>query len=325
MRFALMIEAQQGLSYGDQVALAKRAEANGFEAFFRSDHYASFPGESGLPTTDAWTVIAGLGRDTDRIGLGVLVSPVTFRRPGNLAKVVTTADEMSGGRVEVGLGAGWNEVEHRQLGLPFPPIKERADLLEEQLRILHGLWGEPDGWSYEGPSVTIQNAMFHPKPVQVPGRPVMASGIARPRILLGGGGSPRSLRLAARWADEFNTSSLGPAKIAAVGAALDAACVAIGRDPSTITRSSMVGTLVGRDAAEVKRREKALLKAFDDGGGDEWLEERRDRWVIGTPDEARAMVRRFADAGVERLMLQDFLPWDLDMVDAMGEALIGQV
>jgi len=325
MRFALMIEAQQGLSYGDQVALAKRAEANGFEAFFRSDHYASFPGESGLPTTDAWTVIAGLGRDTDRIGLGVLVSPVTFRRPGNLAKVVTTADEMSGGRVEVGLGAGWNEVEHRQLGLPFPPIKERADLLEEQLRILHGLWGEPDGWSYEGPSVTIQNAMFHPKPVQVPGRPVMASGIARPRILLGGGGSPRSLRLAARWADEFNTSSLGPAKIAAVGAALDAACVAIGRDPSTITRSSMVGTLVGRDAAEVKRREKALLKAFDDGGGDDWLEERRDRWIIGTPDEARAMVRRFADAGVERLMLQDFLPWDLDMVDAMGEALIGQV
>ena len=110
-----------------------------------------------------------------------------------------------------------------------------------------------------------------------------------------------------------------------VGTALDAACVAIGRDPSTITRSSMVGTLVGRDAAEVKRREKALLKAFDDGGGDEWLEERRDRWVIGTPDEARAMVRRFADAGVERLMLQDFLPWDLDMVDAMGEALIGQV
>ena len=325
MRFVLMIEAQQGLSYGDQVALAKRAEANGFEAFFRSDHYASFPGESGLPTTDAWTVIAGLGRDTDRIGLGVLVSPVTFRRPGNLAKVVTTADEMSGGRVEVGLGAGWNEVEHRQLGLPFPPIKERADLLEEQLRILHGLWGEPDGWSYEGPSVTIQNAMFHPKPVQVPGRPVMASGIARPRILLGGGGSPRSLRLAARWADEFNTSSLGPAKIAAVGTALDAACVAIGRDPSTITRSSMVGTLVGRDAAEVKRREKALLKAFDDGGGDDWLEERRDRWIIGTPDEARAMVRRFADAGVERLMLQDFLPWDLDMVDAMGEALIGQV
>ena len=143
--------------------------------------------------------------------------------------------------------------------------------------------------------------MFHPKPVQVPGRPVMPSGIARPRILLGGGGSPRSLRLAARWADEFNTSSLGPAKIAEIGAALDAACVAIGRDPSTMARSAMVGTLIGRDAAEVKTREAALLKAFDDGGGDDWLEERRDRWIIGTPDEARAMVRRFADAGVERI------------------------
>lgn len=326
MRFVLMIEAQQGLSYGDQVALAKRAEANGFEAFFRSDHYASFPGESGLPTTDAWTVIAGLSRDTDRIGLGVLVSPVTFRRPGNLAKVVTTADEMSGGRVEVGLGAGWNEIEHTQLGLPFPPIKERADLLEEQLEVLHGLWGEPDGWSFTGPSGAIQEAIFHPKPVQVPGRPVMPSGIARPRILLGGGGSPRSLRLAARWADEFNTSSAGPARVAVIGAALDAACVAIGRDPATMARSAMVGTLIGRDEAEVTTREAALLKAFgDETGGDDWLEERRDRWVIGTPDEARAMVRRFAEAGVERMMLQDFLPWDLEMVDLMGEALIGQV
>ena len=326
MRFVLMIEAQQGLSYGDQVALAKRAEANGFEAFFRSDHYASFPGAAGLSTTDAWTVIAGLARDTERIGLGVLVSPVTFRRPGNLAKVVTTADEMSGGRVEVGLGAGWNEEEHRQLGLPFPPIKDRADLLEEQLAILHGLWGEPDGWSYAGPSVAIESAVFHPKPVQIPGRPVMPSGIARPRILLGGGGSPRSLRLAARWGDEFNTSSQGPAKVAETYARLDAACVAIGRDPATMARSAMVGTLIGRDAEEVRARETALLQAFgEETSGDEWLEERRDRWIVGTPDEARATVRRFADAGVDRLMLQDFLPHDLDMVDLMGEVLVGQV
>ena len=326
MRFALMIEAQQGLSYGEQLAIAKRAEANGFEAFFRSDHYASFPGASGLPTTDAWTVLAGLARDTDRIGLGVLVSPVTIRRPGNLAKVVTTVDEMSGGRIEVGLGAGWNEEEHRQLGLPFPPISERADLLEEQLTILHGLWGEPDGWSYEGPSATIQDAQFHPKPVQVPGRPVMPSGIARPRILLGGGGTPRSLRLAARWADEFNTSSAGPDRIAEIGAALDAACVAIGRDPGSMARSAMVGVLVGRDAGEVRARETALLEALGaTDAGDEWLEERKDRWVIGTPDQARAMVRRLAGAGVERVMLQDFLPRDLDMVDVIGEALVGQV
>jgi alkanesulfonate monooxygenase SsuD/methylene tetrahydromethanopterin reductase-like flavin-dependent oxidoreductase (luciferase family) len=326
MRFVLMIEAQQGLSYGDQVALAKRAEANGFEAFFRSDHYASFPGRSGLSTTDAWTVIAGLGRDTDRIGLGVLVSPVTFRRPGQLAKVITTADEMSGGRVEVGLGAGWNEDEHRQLGLPFPDIKERADLLEEQLTILHGLWGEPDGWSYEGPSGTIQEALFHPKPVQVPGRPVMPNGFARPRIILGGGGSPRSLRLAARWADEFNVSSAGPERIAEIGAALDAACVAIGRDPATMARSAMVGVLVGRDDDEVRTRKADLLEAFGaDASGEDWMDERRDRWILGTPEEARAMVRRLADTGVERIMLQDFLPHDLDMVDVMGEVLIGQI
>ena len=327
MRFVLMIEAQQGLSYGDQVALAKRAEANGFEAFFRSDHFSSFPGPAGHPTTDAWTVIAGLARDTDRIGLGVLVSPVTFRHPGTFAKVVTTADEMSGGRVEVGVGAGWNELEHAELGLRFPPIKERADLMEEQLQMLHGLWGEPDGWQFEGPSATVTSANFHPKPVQVPGRPVMASGLVRPRIIMGGGGSPRSLRLAARWADEFNTSSLGPEAIREVYAKLDEACLAIGRDPATMARSAMIGTLIGRTPDEVRAREAALMAAFgeDAGSGDEWLEERRDRWIVGTPDEARAMVRRLADAGADRIMLQDFLPHDLEMVDLMGEELVGQL
>ena len=147
MRFVLMLESQQGLSYADHVAIARRAEANGFEALFRSDHYQSFPGPTGRPTTDAWTVMAGLARDTERIGLGVLVSPMTFRHPGSFAKVVTTVDEMSGGRIEVGVGAGWHELEHRQLGLPFPPIKERADLMEDTLAILQGLWGEPDGWT----------------------------------------------------------------------------------------------------------------------------------------------------------------------------------
>src|SRR6186713_2391902 len=228
MRFVLMIEAQQGLSYGEQVALARRAEANGFEGFFRSDHYASFPGPAGHPTTDAWTVIAGLARDTERIGLGVLVAPVTFRHPGTFAKVVTTVDEMSGGRIEVGVGAGWNEIEHRQLGLAFPDIKERADLMEDELAILHGLWGEPDGWSYTGHQVTIEDASFQPKPVDVPGRPRTPIGGARPRLLVGGQGSPRTFRLAARYADEFNLSSSGPEKARQVFAAVDAACEAIG-------------------------------------------------------------------------------------------------
>ena len=123
---------------------------------------------------------------------------------------MTTVDEMSGGRVEVGVGAGWHELEHRQLGLPFPPIKERADLMEDTLAILQGLWGEPDGWAYDGHQVSIRDAQFHPKPVDVPGRPRTAVGGARPRLLVGGGGSPRSLRMAARYADEFNLSSSGP-------------------------------------------------------------------------------------------------------------------
>jgi F420-dependent oxidoreductase-like protein len=326
MRFALMIEPQQGMSYGDQVAVAKRAEANGIEALFRSDHYTSFPGEAGKPTTDAWTVLAGLARETERIALGALVSPVTFRHPGNFAKVVTTVDEMSGGRIEVGVGAGWNELEHRQLGLDFPPIKERADLLEDQLAVLLGLWGEPDGWSYDGFKVSIREARFRPKPVDVPGRPRTSTGGARPRLLVGGSGSPRSYRIGARYADEFNLNGNGPDGVATKFALIDEACRAIGRDPATLSRSVMAGTLIGRDQAEVDRRVEAAKKQFgdeDDDGG--WLAARGDRWIAGTPDEAREAVRRFAAVGVERIMLQDFLPWDLDMIDVIGEELIGQV
>ena len=326
MRFALMLEAQQGLSYGDHVAIAKRAEANGLEALFRSDHYRSFPGPAGQPTTDAWTVVAGLARETDRIGLGVLVSPVTFRHPGSFAKVVTTVDEMSGGRIEVGVGAGWNDIEHSQLGLSFPEIKQRADLMEDQLAILHGLWGEPDGWSFQGHQVTISEASFHPKPVDVPGRPRTPIGGARPRLLVGGQGSPRTYRLAARYADEFNLSSSGPDKARQAFAAVDAACEAIGRDPASVAHSTMAGVLIGRDEGEMADRLAAAAKAFASEDDDSaWLDERLERWITGTPEDAREQVRRFAEAGVERIMLQDFLPWDLDMIDVMGEVLVGQV
>ena len=328
MRFVLMTEPQQGMSYADQLAIARRAEANGFEGFFRSDHFQSFPGPSGMPTTDAWTVLAGLARETERIHLAALVSPMTFRHPGTFAKLVTTVDEMSGGRVEVGVGAGWNEGEHRQLGLEFPEPGRRVDLMEDTLAMLHGLWGEPDGWSYEGRRVTVQDTQFYPKPVQVPGRPVTRLGTVRPRIIVGGDGKPRSVRLAARFADEYNVSSATPEHMVRLSTALDEACAAIGRDPGEIRRSAMVGVLVGRTEDEVRDRQRALMAAFGEEGaeaGEAWLEERRTRWIFGTPDEARAAVRRYADVGVERIMLQDFLPWDLDMVDVMGEALIGQV
>ena len=146
MRVALMLEPQQGLTYLEQLEIARLAERLGFEAVFRSDHYRSFPGPADKPTTDAWTVLAGIARETATIRLGTLVSPVTFRHPGSFAKVVTTVDEMSGGRVEVGVGAGWNDPEHSELGLPFPEIARRADLMEDELQMLHGLWEEPDGW-----------------------------------------------------------------------------------------------------------------------------------------------------------------------------------
>ncbi|MBI3746766.1 MAG: LLM class flavin-dependent oxidoreductase [Chloroflexi bacterium] len=327
MRFALMIEAQQGLTYLDQLALARRAEVAGFEAFFRSDHYASFPGPADGPTTDAWAVLAGLARETARIGLGALVSPVTFRHPGNFVKVVTTVDEMSGGRIEVGVGAGWNEADHEPLGLDFPAIGARADRMEDQLAILHGLWTEPDGWDFEGHQVRVKGGFLRPKPVDVPGRPRAANGAVRPRIIVGGEGSPRAYRMAARYADEFNLSSSSPEQVRERYAALDAVLRAAGREPATMTRSAMVGTMIGRDAAEVESRRMALLGALGvaDAGAPGWYEARRTRWILGTPDEARSMVRRFAEAGVERLMLQDFLPRDLDMVDLMAEELLGRV
>ena len=313
MRYALMIEPQQGCSYDDQLAIAKRAEAAGFEAFFRSDHYDSFPGESGRPTTDAWTVVAGLARETERIGLGVLVSPVTFRHPGVLAKIVATVDEMSGGRVAVGLGAGWNEEEHAHQCLACPPIDVRAVMLEEQLAILRGLWQEPDGWSFSGRHYTVPGSLFRPRPVQQPA----------PRVIVGGEGSPRSMRIAVRYADEFNLSSSTPERAAERFAKLDETARAAGREPSSLVHSAMAGVLVGRDAAEVERRSAALLEQFGlADAGTAWFETRRPRWVLGTPDEARAMAGRFEAVGVQRLVLQDFLPWDLEMVDLLGEVLI---
>ncbi|HEY2916620.1 MAG TPA: TIGR03560 family F420-dependent LLM class oxidoreductase [Candidatus Limnocylindrales bacterium] len=326
MRFALMLEPQQGLTYDDQLAAARLAEDLGFEAFFRSDHYETFPGDGDGPATDAWTVLAGLARDTTRIRLGTLVSPVTFRHPGNLVKIVTTVDHMSGGRIEIGVGAGWNDEDHTRLGLPFPPIEQRADLLEDELAILHGLLTEDDGWSYDGKHLTVRDARLRPRGVEVEGRPV-EHGRARPRILTGGDGSPRGLRIAARWADEFNLTSSSPERTAEKMAALDEACRAIGREPAALTRSAMVGVLVGRDAASLKARTQAMLRTFaqPDANADEWLAGRRARWIVGLPDEARAMVRRYADAGVERIMLQDFLPTDHGMLEDLGRELLGQV
>ena len=198
MRYALMTEPQQGLSYDEILAVTRTAEEAGLEAFFRSDHYASFPGGAGKPTTDAWTTLAGLARETSTIRLGVLVSPVTFRLPGNLAKVIQTVDEMSDGRVEAGFGAGWNDDEHAQLGLPFPALGERFDLLEEQMAIIHGLWTEPDGWSFDGKHWQVRDSRRHGE--------ISRGGRRHPHVIFGGKGGPRLARLVAQYGDEFNLS-----------------------------------------------------------------------------------------------------------------------
>lgn len=317
MRYALMSEPQQGLSYDEILALARTAEESGFESFFRSDHYASFPGESGQPTTDAWATLAGLARETSTITLGALVSPVGFRPPGNLAKVVTSVAEMSAGRVEVGLGAGWNEPEHAQHGLYYPPTRERFDMLEEQLAILHGLWTEADGWSYEGRHWKVSNSLFHPKPMALP-------GLRHPNIIVGGAGRKRMASLVARYADEINISSATPSKVAEAFARVDQACVAVQRDPGQVTRSAMTGVLVGESEADVRDRARELLRTIDDEGGDAdaWLAERRDRWIIGTPDQALARVAEFEAAGAQRIMLQTFLPRDLEMIRLAGRIFL---
>ena len=289
--------------------IAKRAEANGFEALFRSDHYASFPGAAGQPTTDAWTVIAGLARETERLSLGALVSPVTFRHPGTFAKIVTTVDEMSGGRIEVGVGAGWNDLEHRQLGLAFPPIGERADLMEDQLAVLHGLWGEPDGWSYDGKTVDDRGRALLPEAGRRAGPP---DGAERRRAGRGSSSAAAARRAAPGWPramrDEFNCSRGHRRRPREVRRVDEAACAAIGRDPATLARSVMTGALVGRTrtrsaigTAAARRVRRRRRRRRVDRGAPRPLDPR-----------ARATGPRdgppFADAGVERLMLQDFIP-----------------
>jgi F420-dependent oxidoreductase-like protein len=313
VRLALMTEPQQGLSYDEIRAAALAAEEAGLQAFFRSDHYASFPGPAGEPTTDAWATLAGLARETTRIRLGPLVSPVTFRLPGPFAKMAATVDEMSGGRLEVGMGAGWNEQEHAQLGIPFPSLDERFSRLEESVAIIHGLWTEPDGWRFDGAHWRVEGSLFRPRPQR--------DGRRHPPIILGGRGGPRLARLVARYGDEFNLVSASPAGARQAYARVDEACRAIGREPAEVARSAMTGVLIAETQSELEERIREQLEFTGAGAGVDaaaWLAERRTRWIIGTLDEAGERLQTFADAGAQRVMLQDFLPRDLDMIRLMG-------
>lgn len=314
MRYAIMIEPQQGMTYDGILAVALAAERAGIETFFRSDHYSSFP-DAGLATTDAWATTAGLARDTSAINLGVLVSPAIFRLPGPLAKTVATVHEMSGGRVEVGLGAGWHEGEARQFGVPFPPLGERLDMLEEYVTVVRGLWSQPPGWGFQGKHYQIEDALFAPRPDDG-GRPAI-------HVIMGGDGKPRSCRMAAEHADEYNVVFATPERAGTAYAGIRRACEARGRDADEIVRSALCGVLIGADEADYRRRQARQDEVLGaDAVGVEPPEDRAGRWLLGTPEAALERVAALEAAGAQRIVLHDYLPEDLDMIELIGERIV---
>jgi F420-dependent oxidoreductase-like protein len=252
----IFTEPQQGATYDDLLRVAQATEECGFDAFFRSDHFLAIgvPGEPG--PTDSYVTLAGLARETSRIRLGTLVTSATFRLPGPLAVAVAQVDQMSGGRVELGLGTGWFEAEHQAYGIPFPAVSERFDRLAEQLEIFTGLWTTPPGerYSFTGTHYTVVDSPALPKPVQQP----------HPPVIVGGKGKRRTPELAARFATEFNVPFATVDDVAAQFARVDRACAEAGRDPATLARSVAQMTCVGRDDAEVARRAEALGKKVDE-------------------------------------------------------------
>ena len=295
MDLRIFIEPQQGATYDDQRAVAQASEELGFDAFFRSDHYLAM-GVEGLPgPTDAMVTLAGLSRDTSTIRLGTLVSSSTFRYPGVLAISAAQIDQMSGGRLELGLGTGWYEAEHRAYGIPFPPLGERFDRLEEQLQILTGLWGTPvgDTFNYDGTYYTITDSPALPKPAQ-PGRVP---------LIIGGGGAKRTPRLAAKYAAEYNRVFAPIDEIEDRFARVRRACEAIGRDPAALILSCGFVACVGRDDAEVRRRAEAIGRDVD---------ELKENGLAGTVDEVAEKLERVAATGAQRVYFQVLDLHDLD-------------
>jgi alkanesulfonate monooxygenase SsuD/methylene tetrahydromethanopterin reductase-like flavin-dependent oxidoreductase (luciferase family) len=306
MRICLMIEGQEDVTWADWLALAGACEEHGVETLFRSDHYLSVERHAGRGSLDAWATIAALAAVTTKLRLGTLVSPATFRHPSQLAKVVTTADHVSGGRVELGMGTGWLEAEHTAYGFPFPPVAERLAQLEEQLQLVSRQWADAP-FSHEGRRYTIRDLNALPKPVQRP----------RPRLIVGGQAGPRSLALGARFADEYNTVYRTAGECEVIRRELDDACAREGRDP--VPLSLMTGWLAGEDRAELLDRAGRLAEWQGRRDGAEGLlDSVPDSWIVGTLDEARDQLHRLAAAGVERVMLQLLLHRDLDAIMQIG-------
>ena len=300
----IFTEPQQGASYDTLLAAARTAEEAGFDAFFRSDHYLKMGDVTGLPgPTDAWITLAGLARDTSTIRLGTLVTSATFRQPGPLAVSVAQVDQMSGGRVELGLGAGWYEDEHLAGAIPFPPLGERFDRFEDQLAIVTGMWATAEGatFSYTGRHHTVTGSPGLPKPAQ-----------AHLPIIIGGGGKQRTPRLAATYADEFNLPFAPLPAFVAQCDRVRQACEARDRDPATMIMSAALVLCCGRDDAEVTRRAAMI-------GRD--AAELRENGAAGTVDEVVTTLRKWIDAGARRLYLQVLDLADLDHIRLVADAV----
>lgn len=303
MKLRIFVEPQQGASYSTLLAVASAAESLGFDAFFRSDHYQKMGTHvSGLPgPSDAWVTLAGLARDTKSIRLGTLVSSATFRHPGVLAISVANVDEMSGGRVELGLGAGWYGVEHTSHAIPFPPLGERFGMLEDQLAIITGMWSTPAGstFTHVGTHHSVTDSPALPKPVQ-----------QKVPIVIGGGGPRRTPRLAATYGSEFNLPFQSRERFVEQCDRVRAACDTLGRDPGTMTWSAALVVCVGENETEIARRAAAIGRE---------PAELRESGVCGTPAEAVERLREWSAVGADRVYLQV-----LDLSDTDHLALVAR-
>jgi F420-dependent oxidoreductase-like protein len=308
MKLRIFTEPQQGADYQTLRAVALAAEELGFDAFFRSDHYLAMGG-AGLPgPTDSWVALGALAVETSRIRLGTMVTAATFRLPGPLAISVAQVDQMSGGRIEIGIGAGWFEREHAAYGIPFPPVGERFDRLEEQLAILTGLWEAKEGetFSFAGTHYQLTDSPALPKPAQRP----------RPPVILGGSGPRRTPRLAATFADEYNVPFHSVADSAAAFSRVREACTAAGRDPGSMIYSVAQTVCCGKDEAEFRRRAAAIGWEPADF---------REKGIGGTPGAVAAKLAEFAEIGAERVYLQVLDLHDLDHLALIASDVAPQV
>lgn len=302
----IFTEPQQGASYDDLLAVAKATEDLGFDAFFRSDHYLVMGDGDGLPgPTDAWTTLAGLARETSRIRLGTLVSSATFRHPGVLAIQVAQVDQMSGGRVELGLGAGWYAREHEAYGIPFP--EKRFGILEEQLAVITGLWETPVGetFSFSGEHYTLTDSPALPKPAQ-----------ERVPVIVGGHGPRRTPALAARYASDFNAAFPDPGVLPDRFENVRAACLDADRDPDSLVYSAAFVVAVGKDEAEFRRRADAIGREPD---------EVRRNGLAGTVGEVADKIAAAAEQGATRFYLQVLDLHDLDHLELIASEVVPQL